>query len=568
VAGRWDGAEPLARQLHVAPLVAQMLHNRGLDDAVAAAGFIAPKLADLHDPQLLGGCEQGAAVLAEAVRAGKKIVIYGDYDVDGMTGTAILHQCLKMVDADVHTYVPHRLEEGYGVNAEAVDSLIDDGAEILVTVDCGIRAVEPLGRAAARGAAVIVTDHHTPHEPYPEAAAIVHPTATGEYPNPHLCGAGVAFKLAWQTAREICGNHRVDEPMRQFLLDATCLAALGTIADVVPLIGENRVLATFGLRGLGQTGHIGIRALLQASELLETQLDAYHVGFVLAPRLNAAGRIGHAREAVELLTSGDAGRALEIANFLNERNTERQRVERKITDAAVAMVVDRGLDNGNCRAIALAGQGWHAGVIGIVASRLVDRYCRPAALIAVNGDGIGQGSCRSVKGFHIAKALEACGEHLVSFGGHEMAGGFRVKQENIEAFIEAFARHAADVIQPESLLPSLRIDAEARLASLDYNTVEQLNRMAPFGQGNPRPVVAVRNCQLLGPAKRMGKTGGHVSMVLGQEGVSMRAVGFSMGDLADILAAIRCVDVVGQPVLNTFNGRTTVELHLSDVTWQ
>jgi single-stranded-DNA-specific exonuclease len=545
-----------------------MLHNRGLDNPDAAAGFLSPKLADLHDPEQLGGCVDGAAALASAVRDGRKIVIYGDYDVDGMTGTAILHECLRMVDADVHTYVPHRLDEGYGVNPEAVETLLDDGAECIVTVDCGIRAAEPLAIATGRGATVIVTDHHTPDASLPDAAAIVHPTATGGYPNPHLCGAGVAFKLAWQTAREICGETRVDEPMRNFLVDATCLAALGTIADVVPLVGENRVLATFGLRGLPQCSHTGIRALLQASDLLETKLDAYHVGFVLAPRLNAAGRIGHAAEAVELLTTDDPARALEIATFLNDRNTERQAIERKITDEAVGMVAEQGLDGEDIRAIVLASENWHAGVIGIVCSRLVDRFHRPAALIAVNEDGLGQGSCRSIPGFHIAEALEVCGEHLSSFGGHEMAGGFRVKQENIEAFVEAFAAHAAGVIQPDQLRPELRIDAEARLASLDYNTVDQLERMAPFGQGNPRPVVAIRGCQLLGPAKRMGKTGGHVSMVLGQNGGSMRAVGFGMGDLADALAAVRSVDVAGKPVLNTFNGRTNVELHLADVVWE
>jgi single-stranded-DNA-specific exonuclease len=565
---RWSGAEALARQLRVAPLVAQMLHNRGIESFDAAEKFIKPQLNDLHDPQDLGGCPEGASRLVEAIRDGRKIVIYGDYDVDGMTGTAILHQCLTMLNANVHTYVPHRIEEGYGVNQEAVDALIDDGAEVLVTVDCGIRAIEPLAAAKARGATVIVTDHHSPGESLPDVDAIVHPTACGASPNPHLCGAGVAFKLAWQTAREVCGNHRVDKPMRDFLLDATCLAALGTIADVVPLVGENRVLATFGLKGLTQSGHLGIRALLEASELLETRLDAYHVGFVLAPRLNAAGRIGHARQAVDLLTAGDSAKALEIAQFLNEQNTQRQRVERKITDAAVALATQQGLDSDDARAIVLAGDDWHAGVIGIVASRLVDRFYRPAALIAINDDGVGQGSCRSIKGFNIAEALDACSEHLISFGGHAMAGGFRVKQENIGAFAQAFAAHAKTAIEPEQLKPVLTLDAEARLSSLDYNTVEQLERMAPFGQSNPRPVIAVRGCRLLGPAKRMGKTGAHVSMVLGQNGTSMRAVGFGMGDLADALAAIREVDIAAHPVLNTFNGRTNVELHLCDVVWK
>ncbi|HUS90812.1 MAG TPA: single-stranded-DNA-specific exonuclease RecJ [Phycisphaerae bacterium] len=564
----FDGAEAMARRLGVAPLVAQVLANRGLTDVEAAKAFLAPKLSDLHDPLLLPGVVPAAERIARAVAAGERIVIYGDYDVDGMTAVAILHACLRMLGARAEFYVPHRLDEGYGVNTEAVRKIVADGAELIVTVDCGISAAGPLRQATDAGVDVIVTDHHSPPEVLPDVVAVVHPRVPGsEYPNADLSGAGVAFKLAWQVARAVCGRDRVDEPMRNFLLDATCLAALGTIADVVPLVGENRSLATYGLRGLPETTHPGLRALLEAADLTGTKLDAYHVGFLLAPRLNACGRMGHARLAVELLTDAAPDRCRSIAQYLNQQNAERQKVERAIAAEAVEMVVARGLDAPEHRIIVLASEDWHGGVIGIVASRLVDRFGRPAILVAFNGDG-GQGSGRSVPGFHMRDALAACSEHLVSFGGHAMAGGIRIERDRIEAFAEAMGAYARQNLRAEDLTACLNLDAEATLASLSYATASHVARMAPFGQGNPEPVVAVRSCQVVGPPRRMGRGGGTASVVLAQNGAKLRAVGFGMGDLADHLVGIHTVDVAAVPRLNTFRGATNVELELKDVAWE
>ena len=566
VAPPWDGAADLARRLRTAPLVAQVLHNRGLDEPEAARAFLNPKLGDLHPPELLGGAEAAAKRIARAVAGKEKIFLYGDYDVDGMTAVAILHAVLRLVGAEPEFYVPHRLEEGYGVNAEAVRSIIAGGAKLLITVDCGICAAGPLAEATAAGVDVIVTDHHIPPEVLPAAVAIVHPTAGGPgYPNPDLAGAGVAFKLAWQVARQICGEARVDEPMRKFLLEATCLAALGTIADVVPLLGENRVLATYGLRGLAATQHVGLRALIESASLGGEKLDAYHVGFVLAPRLNACGRMGHARLAVELLTGASPERSREIAAYLDRQNTERRRVEKAITDEAVEQVVSGGLADGDHRAIVLASESWHGGVIGIVASRLVSRFARPAILIAVGADACGQGSGRSIPGFHMRDALAACGEHLVSFGGHAMAGGLRIGPGRIDAFAAAFVAYANERIGDEQLAGALHVDAETTLAALSFQTVEHLARMAPFGQGNPHPLVAVGGCEVLTAPRRMGRSGNTVGMMLARDGATIRAVGFGMGDLADDLVGVRRVDVVGEPVLNRFRGRTNVELHLKDV---
>jgi len=568
IAQPFDDAEAMGRSLHVHPLVAQVLHNRGLDDPVVAGKFLDPKLTDLHDPELLSGAVEAAGRIAHAVSAGQKIVIYGDYDVDGITGTAILHAILRMVDAKVEYYVPHRLEEGYGLNIEAVDKLIAGGAELMVTVDCGISAVQPVARAVAAGLEVIVTDHHSPGSELPPASVIVHPSLPGsEYPNANLAGAGVAFKLAWQVARTICGSNRVDDKMRQFLLDATCFAALGTIADVVPLLGENRVLARYGLSGLSGTEHVGLRALMASASLVGQKLDAYHVGFVLGPRLNAAGRMGHASLAVEMLTGASPERSSEIAQYLDEQNTERRKVQDEITAEAIEMIESKGLAAPGLHAIVVGSENWHGGVIGIVASRLVGRFGRPAIVCSLREDSA-QGSARSIEGFNIYTALAACGDHLEGFGGHAMAAGLTIDRRKLDAFSDAFVSYASSHISAEQLTPVLKIDATTTLADLSYDTVRNLSKMAPFGRGNAAPVVAVKDCQVLTGPRRIGRSGTTISMTLGHQAASMRAVGFGMGDLAEMLVGVNAVDVAFEPQLNTFRGNTTVQAMLRDVRWE
>lgn len=574
---RWEvapvfaGADALANKIKNAPLLGQILHNRGVDDPGEALSFLTPKLTELHDPLELPGVDVAAERLARAARDGEKIVIYGDYDVDGMTGTAILHQAINLVGGNVSFYVPHRIEEGYGVNADSLRQLVTDGAKLIVTVDCGGSDGEVLSGAMSGGCDVIVTDHHIIRGAPPDVTAVVHPALSPAggaepYGNPYLCGAGVAFKLAWEMLRKICGTTRVSNEMRNFLLDATCLAALGTITDVVPLVGENRVLATFGLKGLPAARNTGIRALLESANLTGETLDAYHVGFVIGPRLNAAGRMGHAQLAIELLTTNSPTRGREIADYLVGQNTQRQNVERKITQQAREMVSAARLDEPENFAIVLSSEGWHAGVIGIVASRMVDSYHRPAVIISIDGD-VAQGSARSIDGFHMSDALAACGEHLISYGGHAMAAGLKIAADKIDDFTQAFAEYARRHLSESQLTPTLRIDAETTIPALSRNVVEQLERLAPFGAKNPRPIVALRNCTLLGAPKRMGRSGNTIGMLLQQGETTMRAVGFNMGDLADALAGVRKVDLAAQPVLNRFNGNTNVELHLRDVIW-
>lgn len=562
-----EAVEPLARELRTGRLVAQLLWNRGICTADEGRSFLAPKLSDLHDPTLLPGATQAAERLAAAVAAGERIALYGDYDVDGISGLAILYRCLKMFGVTAEYYIPHRIDEGYGLNAEALAALAAGGAKVVVTVDCGITALDCAEHARKLGLTLIVTDHHRPGPALPRADCIVHPTAAGEYPNPDLCGAGVAFKLAWQLCRQVTGSERVTPELRDFLLDATCLAALGTIADVVKLLGENRVIAAYGLKGLAVSRHPGIRALITASGLVGQKVGEYDVGFQLAPRLNAAGRMGHAREAAELLIRGEDVAAEEIAVALGQQNTQRQQVEREIADQARGMAIEQGLDGPEHHVIVLAREGWHPGVIGIVASRLVGQFHKPAVVISLNGAS-GQGSARSIDGYDISQAFDACRGHLVSFGGHAMAAGLKIAPEQVPAFVAALGEHARTHLPEELLQPGLLLDAEARLAELALPVVEQVQAMAPFGAGNPSVSLAVRGVRVSGPPRRMGRTGKTLSLLAEQEGVRMRCVGFDMGDLADRLVSGQTVDIAGEPTINRFAGRVNVEMMLHDVAWE
>ena len=563
VAARWEGASELATRLRTGELIAQLLYNRGWKDAESARAYMSPKLSDLIDPEQLAGVPAAAERIFQAVREGCKIVLYGDYDVDGMTGVAILYRALKRLNAQVDYYIPHRIDEGYGLNTPAVEQLAAAGCGLLVTVDCGIRADRCLARAAELGLAVIVTDHHAFEGELPASSIVVHPGLAG-YANADLCGAGVALKLAWQICRAATGARKVSDDLKEFLLDATCLAALGTIADVVPLRGENRVLATYGLKGLTQTRHPGLRALIAASGILGRQVGSYDVGFLLAPRLNAAGRMGHARDAAELLVRPEEVACEKIARELANVNSERQRVEAQTYEQALEMVTRLGYDSSEHRAIVLAAEGWHAGVIGIVAARLVRQFHRPVILISLDGDS-GAGSGRSIGGFHLASALTACSEHLRDFGGHAMAAGLKIDRQRVDGFRAALAAHAAGLISAKALAPSLAIDAEVKLGMLTAPLVHQVELMAPFGAGNPPVLLAVRGATMHAPPRRMGARGSTLGLLLTGPHGPLRCVGFGMGDWVDRLAGVRQIDVAGEPVINRYNGRESVELHLKDV---
>jgi len=554
----------LAREASITPLLAQLLLNRGIDEAPGVQRFLTPTWTELLPPERMPGAVEAGRRLAEAARDGRKIVIYGDYDVDGVTATTILWHGLTIADADVDYYIPSRLDEGYGLNIEALKQLRADGADLVVTVDCGVTAFDEARGAKDLGLELIITDHHEPKDSLPDAPIIAHPTACGDSGNPHLSGSGVAFKVAWAMARHLCGGEKTNPRFRDFLVEATAFAALGLVADVVPLISENRVLAAFGLRQLCHANNPGLKALIEVSGLSgKRSYNEYDVGFMLAPRLNAVGRLGHARTAVDLFTSADADRATEIAADLNEHNRKRRNLESEIVKQAETMVVERGFNRDNRRGIVLACPDWHPGVIGVVASRLVDRFHRPTVLISMDGDQ-GQGSGRSIRHFPLHQVLAECSKHLISFGGHAMAAGVRVEADRVEAFTESFMQQAEQRLTPADLIPKLRLDDEVDLADLTAATIEDVQKMAPFGIGNPKARLATGTVELADEPRLVGQNGRHLSFTVRQGREYRRAIAFGRGELIDQLRDHRRFSLAFEPLINEWNGRKKVELNVID----
>ncbi len=561
----FPGADKLAHSIGTRPIVAQVLGQRGMTTPETARAFLKPELKQLHEPAAMPGLMEAADRLVAAAHAKEPIIIYGDYDVDGITGSAILWQALRLADANVRVYIPHRLEEGYGLNMEAMEKLAAEGAKVLVTVDCGISGVAETARARQLGLVVIITDHHEPNPDHlPAANILVDPKLPGSaYPFRELSGAGIALKLAWAIGQRLSQRDRVSDPFREFLISATGLAALGTIADVVPLVGENHVLASFGLRALAAARNPGLTALLETAGLTDKPLEADHIGFILGPRLNAAGRLGHAQEAVELLTTAGPEAALAIAKELDRQNRHRQELEKTILEEAEAQVAATFSPERDA-AIVLSGAGWHTGVIGIVASRIVERYWRPTILIGT-AEGHAQGSGRSIPGFDLFRALLACEKHLTTYGGHAMAAGLRLGETAVADFRAAFLAHAAGVLGKEQLTARLMVDAEAAIADVDLETARFLERMGPFGAGNPRPVFAMREVKLAAAPRRIGRKGEHLSMQLTQGGRARRAVGWNLGASADALGRAGSCGAAFTCRVSGYGGRPEVELHVKDL---
>lgn len=570
MATRWTITPPatdlqaVADRWELPRLVAQLLLNRGLESSEAVRAFLTPQMKDLLPPHCLPGAVEAAGRIVRAIRERARIILYGDYDVDGTTGLAILWHVLTRAGASVSFYVPHRIEEGYGLNLQAVERLIAEGAELIVTIDCGITAVEVAEHLKKQGVALIVTDHHGYGDTLPPADAIVHPLVGGTCPNPDLSGSAVAFKVAWAIAQQLGDGEKAPPDLRDLLVELLPLAALGTIADVVPLTGENRIIARHGLDRLARTTLPGLRALIDSAGLNGKNVTGYDVGFKLAPRINAAGRMGHARLAVELFTRADTDRAREIALYLEEHNRSRQATERKVTKQAVELVERHKLAGDARRAIVLASHGWHPGVIGIVAARLVDRYHRPAVVIALGGESA-QGSARSVRHFDINDAISTCAEHLITHGGHTMAAGLRIDEEKIEAFTEAFVTVANNRLTPADLTRDLRIDAEVSLADLTLPTVETLLGLGPFGAGNPRPRLASEWVELAKEPRCVGKKQEHLQAVFRENGASLKAIGFGLGDRLEDLKQHRRCRVAFEPIINEFGGRRSVEMQMIDL---
>ena len=559
-----ENAERLAIEASVSPPVAQLLLNRGIADAAEARAFLRPELTDLHDPSLLPGVDRAARRIAEAVKGGERIIIYGDFDVDGVTATAILLGCIALAGGRAEYYLPDREEEGYGLNPEAVRKLAAEGVDLIVTVDCGVTAIEEARLARELGVEMIITDHHEPGAERPEAVEVINPRLPGSgYPFRDLAGAGVAFKLAWAVARDLSPTERVTPEFREFLLDAVALAALGSIADVVPLRGENRVLARFGLRGLAESSRPGVRALREVAALRGPDLTAWDVAFKLAPRLNAAGRLGSARRAVELLTTRDPRVAEELARELDEENTKRREIQGRMTDEALALVEAGGGVKGSL-GLVLAAEGWTQGVVGIVAGQVAERLARPTVAIALEG-GEGHGSGRSGGYVNLYEALLRCEDLLKSFGGHRNAAGLRIAADQVEAFRGRFQEALAEQVAETDLVPRLDIETELSLADVTDALTREIERLAPFGVGNAHPLFATCGVRLARPPRRVGTGGKHLSLWVSQDGAAFRAIAFGRGEMASDLERAGVCSIAYTPHFNDYRGRRSLELEVKDI---
>ncbi|MFO0847787.1 MAG: single-stranded-DNA-specific exonuclease RecJ [Gemmataceae bacterium] len=560
-----SGAKRLAATANISPVVAQLLLNRGIADPAAARLFLEAPLAALHPPASLPGVTAAAEQILSAAGAGVKVCVYGDYDVDGTTGVAILLGTLRKLGIDAGYYVPNRMDEGYGLNAEAIRTLAASGVGLIITVDCGIASVAEAEEARRLGVRLIVTDHHEFADRLPAADALVHPRLPGgAYPFAGLSGAGVALKLAWALAQRACGGERVSPELRELLLDAVGLAALGTVADVVPLRDENRAIVRHGLLRLAKRPPVGVKALIEAAKLGTNGLKAEDIGFRLAPRLNAAGRLECARLVVELLTTTNPVRAKELAEYLEDLNTQRQTLERRTTTQAKELAEAGEYHTGP--AIVLGSPDWHPGVIGIVASRLVEHYARPVLLVAEKeGDQASTGSGRSVAGFPLHEALKACTADLVAHGGHAAAAGFKVLPSRLSLLRERFVAFAASAFADGPPAPTLLVETEVPLSALTFGLLNDLDKLEPYGADNPRPRFLATGLTIDGQPRRIGGGERHLTFRVRQGGTAVRAVAFGMGDrLEELLSSDGECSVVFTPKLNEWNGSRSVEMEVID----
>jgi single-stranded-DNA-specific exonuclease len=546
-------------------VLAHLLAVRGHADPERARSHVEAGWNELHDPDLLPDMEAATARLEHAVRRGETILVHGDYDVDGVTGTALLVRLFRLVGARVEWHVPNRFTDGYSFGAHSVARAAELGATVVVSVDNGTSAADVIAELARRGIDTVVTDHHEPppRGPLPAAAAIVNPKlGHSTYPFRELCGSGVAFKLAWGVARRISGARRVREDLKRFLVDATAFAALATVCDVVPLVGENRILARRGLTAIERAPGVGLRALLAAAGLAQRRLVAEDVGYALGPRLNAAGRLASAGLAIELFLTEDAARARALAAELDRLNLERRRIEAEITAEAFAQAADYG-DRGEHPVLVLAREGWHQGVVGIVAARVAERFGRPALVIGLDGES-GRGSARSVPGFDVHGALAGAAEHLVRFGGHAAAAGCEVRASELPRVRAAVSARAREMLAGTDQAPRpLAIDLELPLASVDEGLMRVLERLEPCGEANEKPVL-LSEARLAAEPRSLGGDGRHLALPLRDGERVHRAMAFGMGPRAGELSLGRPIHAVYTPRWNTYRGETSLELLLHD----
>ncbi|MCP4649028.1 MAG: single-stranded-DNA-specific exonuclease RecJ [PVC group bacterium] len=539
-----------AAELGVSPILAQILLNRGISDPDQARTFLRCDMKDCHDPFLLKDMSKSVSRVQKAIKYKEKIVIYGDYDVDGVTSCAVLFYVLSDLGADVSCYIPHRIEQGYGLNLESCQTLKEQGVSLVITVDCGVSGFQEIEYLKEAGVDVIITDHHQPLERgVPDALCVINPWQKKcSYPYKELAGVGLAYKLALGVS---AGTLDISEHLD--------LVALGTICDVAPLTGENRILVKHGLERLSNTKKEGLRALKDIAKIRAKKLSTHHVGFMFGPRLNAMGRMGSAEKSLELLLSTDYAQAYKLAQILDQENRTRQKTEQKILKEALSMVESQ-INFKHHRTVVLHNDAWHPGVIGIVASRIAERFYRPTILISTQ-EGIGKGSGRSIRDFHLFDNLSKCNHLLEGFGGHANAAGISILEENLADFKQAFNDLASHDLTPEKLQPIVDVDMEVTLSALSEKLINDLEKCAPFGIGNSRPVFASQDLKLKQRPKILrGET---FKLWLTDEKITCEAIGRLNGVAPTSLN--EGFSIVYSPSINDWQGISTIQLQLKDI---
>lgn len=537
----------MSEQLNIKNFITKTIFNRGLHDLNTIMNFLNPDVNNLYNPHLLTGVDKAIEIINNHIKLGDKITIYGDYDVDGITSTSILFIILKKLGADVNYYIPDRLSEGYGINLEAIHKIINTNSKLLITVDCGITSYNEVLEARKNGLDVIVTDHHQPPNVIPMASCVINPHLKDcTYPFKNLSGVGVVFKLCQALTNEA--------------LEYLDLVSVGTVADIVPLLDENRILVKEGLKKLNHTSNIGLKELIKISGLDKIKISAHHIGFVLAPRLNAAGRLKNALSCVKLLTTDNIDEARKISEYLNTENAIRQQIEKNILNEAIEQI-ENNVDLKREKIIVLHSDKWHPGVIGIVSSKITEKYSRPSILISVE-KGIGRGSCRSIDRFDLYESLKHVKKYLIQFGGHKMAAGLTIKEENIELFRNEINEYANTIISDVDLIPTFKIDAEIQNEIIDIESAKQIEELAPFGNGNTIPLylfknLVIKNVSLIG--------NNHLKMIATKNRNLYEILGFNMGSKFNKFKIHSVIDVVGYIEINTWNNKEKVQINAKDI---
>ncbi len=560
----------LSRNLRLTPITARVLINRGLSDADSAREFMQPSLHRLIDPCCDENVRAAARFLKDAVKTRKKITIYGDFDADGICATAVMVRILRAVGASVDFYVPQRFEEGYGLNMPALEDIKKKGADIVVTVDCGISDNEAVRHASNIGLELIITDHHQQRGELPPAAYLLNPHLEScKFGYENLSGVGVAFKLAWAIGQSFGSAGAVSPALKDTLVDLLPLVAIGTVADIVPMESENRIYVNYGLRLFSSASLPGLRALMETCGIAgKSRFSTYNIGYQIAPRLNAVGRMSDAGAAIEMLITDRPEKASKIAADLENHNRKRQSIQRTISDEAL-LLAEESHDTENCSCIVLSSPQWHPGVIGLVASRVAEHFSLPA-FVFYEADGVARGSARSIEGLHLFDAVSRCGDILSRFGGHEGAAGLTLPVENMGLFKKTIAEVTCDMMGTERAMPGLRLEGEIELSDLTKPAVDELDYLEPYGEGNPKPLFAAHNLKIAGNPQLVGSRRNHLNFFVKQADNALRVIAFGKADWLETMGRRKneLFSLAFEPQINTFNGKYDVELRAEDIQWK